>query len=65
MHLAGEKGDGPTYTQVEAMITLPQPDGHRQFRCEAEQDGRILRGQAERKKQFVLLLPILEQGMIQ
>jgi hypothetical protein len=27
--------------------------------------GRLLRAQAERKKQFALILPILEQGMIQ
>jgi hypothetical protein len=27
--------------------------------------GRILRGQAERKKQFALILPLLSQGMIQ
>jgi putative transposase len=47
------------------MISSPLPHGHRQWRCEAEQAGRILRGHAERKKQFALILPILEQGMIQ
>jgi putative transposase len=52
------------YKQVEAMISSPQFHGHRQWRCEAEQAGRILRGQAERKKQFALMLPLLEQGMI-
>jgi putative transposase len=50
------------YKQVEAMISSPQPHGHRQFRCEAEQAGRILRAQAQRKKQFALILP---QGMIE
>src|SRR6185437_12628430 len=35
-----------------------------QWRCEAELAGRILRGQAERKQQFALILPLLEQGMI-
>src|SRR5207247_8905706 len=53
------------YKQVEEMIAPPVVHGHRQWRCEAEQAGRILRGQAERKKQFLLILPLLEQGMIQ
>jgi putative transposase len=53
------------YKQVEEMIAPPVVHGHRQWRCEAEQAGRILRGQAERKKQFVLILPLLEPGMIQ
>jgi putative transposase len=53
------------YKQVEEMISAPLPHGHRQWRCEAEQAGRILRGQAERKQQFALVLPLLEQGMIQ
>jgi len=53
------------YKQVEEMISPPLVHGHRQWRCEAEQAGRILRGQAERKQQFALLLPLLAQGMIQ
>ena len=53
------------YKQVEAMIVPQVSHGHRQWRCEAEQAGRILRGQAERKKQFALILPILEERMIQ
>ncbi len=53
------------YKQVEEMIAPKGSHGHRQWRCEAEQAGRILRGQAERKKQFALILPLLEQGMIQ
>ncbi|HEY4384207.1 MAG TPA: zinc ribbon domain-containing protein, partial [Ktedonobacteraceae bacterium] len=52
------------YKQVEEMISPPLVHGHRQWRCEAEQAGRILRGQAERKQQFSLVLPLLEQGMI-
>ncbi len=47
------------------MISSPVPHGHRQWRCEAEQAGRILRGQADRKKQFALILPLLSQGMIE
>jgi putative transposase len=53
------------YKQVEEMTAPPVAHGHRQWRCEAEQAGRILRGQAERKQQFALILPVLEQGMIQ
>jgi len=52
------------YKQVEEMIAPPVVHGHRQWRCEAEQAGRMLRGQAERKQQFALVLPLLEQGMI-
>ena len=52
------------YKQVEEMLAAPLAHGHRQWRCEAEQAGRILRGQAERKQQFALILPLLEQGMI-
>jgi putative transposase len=51
--------------QVEEMSAPPVAHGHRQWRCEAEQAGRILRGQAERKQQFALILPLLSQGMIQ
>jgi putative transposase len=53
------------YKQVEEMMVPQVSHGHRQWRCEAELAGRILRGQAERKKQFLLILPMLEQGMIQ
>jgi putative transposase len=53
------------YKQVEEMLPPPLAHGHRQWRCEAEQAGRILRGQAERKQQFTLILPLLSQGMIQ
>ena len=61
----GTRTNAYAYKQVEEMIEPPAAHGHRQWRCEAEQAGRILRGQAERKKQFLLILPILEQGMIQ
>ena len=52
------------YKQVVAMIGSPNPHGDRHWRCEAEQAGRILRGQAERKKQFGLILPLLSDGFI-
>lgn len=61
----GARGDGPAYKQVEAMTTPPAFHGLRLWRCQAEMVGRLLRAQAERKKQFALILPILEQGMIQ
>ena len=53
------------YKQVSKYMGSPQYHGDRQWRCEAEQAGRILRGQAERKKQFALILPLLEAGMIE
>src|SRR5215469_731471 len=53
------------YKQVTAMIGSSDPHGDRQWRGLAEQAGRILRGQAERKKQFALILPLLAQGMIE
>jgi putative transposase len=61
----GERETKYAYKQVTARIGSSDPHGDRQWRCEAEQAGRILRGQAERKKQFALLLPLLEAGMIQ
>ena len=60
----GKRTDTYAYKQVEELISSPQPHGDRQWRCEAEQAGRILRGQAERKKQYALILPILSQDMI-
>src|SRR6266568_4815589 len=60
----GTRTNTYAYKQVEEMTSSPAAHGHRQWRCEAEQAGRILRGQAERKKQFALILPLLEQGMI-
>src|SRR5215472_9762964 len=60
----GERETRYAYKQVTALMSSPAFHGDRQWRCEAEQAGRILRGQAERKKQFALLLPLLEQGLI-
>src|SRR5258708_22878573 len=61
----GVRGDGPAYKQVEAMTAPPAFHGSRLWRCQAEMVGRLLRTQVERKKQFLLILPILKQGMIQ
>jgi hypothetical protein len=52
------------YKQVTAMLPAPAFHGDRLWRCQAEQAGRILRSQAERKQRFVLILPLLSQGMI-
>jgi putative transposase len=60
----GERETRYAYKQVTALMSSPAFHGDRQWRCEAEQAGRILRGQAARKKQFALILPLLEQGMI-
>src|SRR5215469_10398628 len=60
----GERETKYAYTQVTALMGSPEPHGDRQWRCEAEQAGRILRGQAARKKQFALILPLLQVGMI-
>jgi putative transposase len=60
----GERETKYAYKQVTALIGPPEPHGDRQWRCEAEQAGRILRGQARRKKQFALILPRLAQGML-
>jgi transposase len=60
----GERESRYAYKQVTALIGSSDPHGDRQWRCEAEQAGRILRGQAARKKQFAAILPLLEQGML-
>jgi putative transposase len=52
------------YKQVTAMLEAPVFSPDRLWRCQAEQAGRILRSQAQRKQQFALILPLLSQGMI-
>lgn len=60
----GERETKYAYKQVTAMIDPPVFYGDRLWRCQAEQAGRILRGQAQRKQHFALILPLLGQGMI-
>jgi putative transposase len=60
----GERESKYAYKQVTARMGSPAFHGDRQWRCEAEQAGRILRGQAARKKRFAVIVPLLEQGMI-
>ncbi len=55
---------GPAWKQVGELMGSPQPHGDRQWRCESETAGRILRAQAERKRLFQLVLPILCKGFI-
>jgi hypothetical protein len=60
----GEGTAGPAWKQVGKSIGSPQPHGDRQWRCESEVVGRLLRAQAERKKVFELVTPILSDGFI-
>jgi hypothetical protein len=60
----GEEQSGPAWKQVLALTTSPDPHGSRQFRCEAETAGRLLRAQASRKQVFGQVLPILSDGFI-
>jgi putative transposase len=55
---------GPAWKQVGECIGSPDPHGDRQWRCESETAGRIMRGQAERKQIFQLIQPILSDGFI-
>ena len=56
--------NGPAWKHVVALIGSPDPHGDRQWRCEAETVGRIMRGQAERKRVFQTIQPILSDGFI-
>ncbi len=60
----GEREASPAWKQVGKYIGSPQPHGDRQWRCESEVVGRLLRQQAERKKAFELVAPILSDGFI-
>ncbi len=55
---------GPAWKQVGEFIGSPQPHGDRQWRCESETAGRMLRAQAKRKQVFELIQPILCDGFI-
>jgi hypothetical protein len=58
----GTRASTYAYKQVTAMLAAPVFSGDRLWRCQAEQAGRILRSQAERKKQFALVLPLVSQA---
>ena len=58
--------DGAGYAYKQLMTYLPQvhTHGNRQWRCEAETAGRILRAQAARKAAFDGLHPLMTEGLI-
>jgi putative transposase len=60
----GERESQNAYKQVTAMIDPPAFHGDRLWRCQAEQAGRILRGQASRKQHFAQILPLLSESMM-
>src|SRR5438045_6263910 len=60
----GSERAGPAWKQVGKYTGSPQYHGDRQWRCESEVVGRVLRAQAERKKAFELVQPILSDGLI-
>ena len=60
----GSERAGPAWKHVGKYIGSPLPHGDRQWRCESEVVGRLLRQQAERKKTFELVAPILSDGFI-
>ncbi len=60
----GSERAEPAWKQVGKYIGSPSPHGDRQWRCESEVVGRVLRAQAERKRAFTLVLPILSDGFI-
>ena len=60
----GSERSGPAWKQVGKYMGSPDFHGDRQWRCESEVVGRLLRGQAERKKAFELVAPILSDGFI-
>src|SRR5437660_8609380 len=60
----GSERAGPARKQVGKYIGSPLPHGDRQWRCESEVVGRLLRQQAERKKAFLLVAPLLSDGFI-
>ena len=55
---------GPAWKQVGKYMGSPQYHGDRQWRCESEVIGRVLRAQAARKQAFEQVLPMLTDGFI-
>lgn len=60
----GTKTTGPAWKHVGRYMGSPDFHGDRQWRCESEVVGRLLRQQAERKKAFELVAPLLSDGFI-
>jgi putative transposase len=59
-----QEREQPAWKQVTTLMDSPDPHGSRQWRCEAETVGRILRAQASRKQIFLAIAPILSDGFI-
>ena len=57
-------GENQAWKQVTGMMAPPHAHGCRQWRCEAETAGRILRSQASRKAVFEQIQPVLADGLI-
>ena len=55
---------GQAWKQVGKILEQPHDNGNRQWRCESETAGRILRQQADRKVAFEQIFPILSENMI-
>jgi putative transposase len=64
LDLFGERRPGPAWKHVTELLDSPNPHGNRQWRCEVETAGRILRAQAQRKQWFETIVPILTDGFI-
>jgi putative transposase len=62
--LEKEQREQPAWKQVTALLASPDPHGSRQWRCEAETAGRVLRAQASRKQVFLTVAPILSDGFM-
>jgi putative transposase len=60
----GNERTGPAWKQVGTYMGSPQYHGDRQWRCESEVVGRLLRQQAQRKRAFALVAPLLSDGFI-
>jgi len=52
------------WKHVTDLMDSPALHGNRQWRCEAETAGRILRAQAERQRLFILISPLIGEGVI-
>jgi len=57
-------GEFQAWKHVTRLLPQPHDHGNRQWRCEAETAGRILRSQAERKVAFEIIRPILTAELI-
>src|SRR5436190_19118718 len=60
----GSERPGPAWKQVGKYIGSPSPHGDRQWRCESEVVGRLLRQHAERKTASELVAPILSDDFM-